>query len=240
MASLANWRLLGDGAHVLARRGSSLKRQEALCGKRFIYLILRRRVGCRRWPRLQTISLATFAVSAARDWSQSLAFAGRVSAAPGTGPSRASAVTDRWPLKANGRRVQSGRHLADDCFRPGRTQQIASLGCVFRVTCDSFMATLVPQRMSPKGRLESAAPAAAGHSRLDTAAKRSERPPSHCSPTFKVAPAAEVKVGLMAVSVSSPDRGDRLLTLRSCLSRPEGRLRTAPRHSQRHIDRQLR
>jgi hypothetical protein len=38
-------------------------------------------------------------------------------------------------------------------------------------------------------------------------------PLCRCSPTFKVAPAAEVKVGLMAVGVSTPDGLDRLLTL---------------------------
>lgn len=65
------------------------------------------------------------------------------------------------------------------------------------------------------GRLEPAAPEATGHSGLDTAAKRSEWPPSRFLPTFMVAPAAEVNVSLMAVSVSSPDRGDRLLTLQS-------------------------
>jgi hypothetical protein len=38
-------------------------------------------------------------------------------------------------------------------------------------------------------------------------------PLCHSSPTFRVAPAAEVKVGLMAVGVSTPDGLDRLLTL---------------------------
>ena len=93
--------------------------------------------------------------------------------------------------------------------------------------------------MSPTGRFESAAPARTGRSRRDTSGRHRERPLSIRSPTFMVAPAAEVKVASMADSVSSPDRGDRLHTLpsrhqRAALSRAPG-----PGQAGRRLDQRL-
>lgn len=62
------------------------------------------------------------------------------------------------------------------------------------------------------GRPKSAASAWTGHSQRCTARSKHDRPLCHGSLTFVEAPAAELKVGLMAVSVSSPDWRDRLLT----------------------------
>lgn len=68
-------------------------------------------------------------------------------------------------------------------------------------------------RTSAVGRAESAALTGTGRSWRGTVGSRCDWPLFHGLLTFTAAPAAEVKGGLMAVSVSPPDRHDRPLTL---------------------------
>ena len=65
------------------------------------------------------------------------------------------------------------------------------------------------------GRPESVASARTGRSWRGKAWPQFDWPLSHSSPTFKLTPAVEVKVGLLADGVSPPGRHDWLLTLRT-------------------------